>query len=119
MRGNNSSTTFNYKKKEIIRQNLEWLGKKELPVFVKNIPNVFCVCSQDLVKKNLVVTIINLGSDPTEKFEIDLAENHKPKYIEILDNKGQWINTIFKQSGRTVEVPEALVLMKPVIIRIS
>src|SRR5665647_1740191 len=31
---NRSSSQFNYRKKEIIRQTIEWLGKEKLPVFV-------------------------------------------------------------------------------------
>jgi hypothetical protein len=41
--GNRSSALFSYKKKEIVRQTIEWLGKQALPVFVKDLPNVFCI----------------------------------------------------------------------------
>ena len=116
--GNNSSTTFNYKKKEIIRQNIEWAGKKDLPVFVKNLPNVFCVCNEDKTDGSLRVTVINLGSDPVEYFELDFARDKQWSKIEVLDQKGTWSNLDYEAKGRTVIIEATLVLMQPVVLSV-
>ncbi len=115
--GNFSSTTFNYKKKEVMRQNLEWVGEEELPVFVKDTPNVFCVCSANTSRDTYLVTLTNLSSDPTENISLDIASNLKVKEVSMLDHEGKWsrINVGFR--GRTVRVPIPLVLMNPQIIK--
>ncbi|KKO93115.1 hypothetical protein AAW12_01625 [Sphingobacterium sp. Ag1] len=115
--GNFSSTTFNYKKKELMRQNIEWVGGEELPVFVKDAPNIFCVCSANTAKDTYLITLTNLSSDPTENVLLDIASDLKVKEVLILDYAGKWnrINVQFR--GRTVQIPISLVLMNPQIIK--
>lgn len=117
--GNFSSTTFNYKKKEILRQNLEWVGAEELPIFVKDAPNIFCVCSVNSVKDNYLVTLTNLSSDPTDNVVLDVPKATKVKEVAVLDIRGKWNRLNVKYNGRTIEMPISLVLMNPQIIKIT
>lgn len=119
LRGNQSSTTLNYKKKEIVRQNIEWAAGTSLPAFVKNKPNVFCVCNQDKQTKDLILTLINLSSDPTEELELDVAQGTKARAVELMDALGIWKPIAFQQRGRTLQLPLSLVLMRPDLVKIK
>lgn len=116
---NNSSAVFNYKKKELIKETVEWLGREELPVFVKDQPNVFCI--GNLAKSNdfLIVTIISLCSDPVHLFTLDVATEWKSAIVEILQPDGNWQRYQPKITGRSLTFETLLGFMDPVVVRLS
>ena len=116
---NRSSSQFNYRKKEIIRQTIEWLGKEKLPVFVRDLPNVFCIFNCSSSKAQGVVTIINLCSDPFSYFSLDIAPEWLNSTFEKLDMDGQWHRIKVEINNNTVKVNTTLSLMDPVILRFN
>lgn len=117
--GNRSSGIFNYKKKEIISQVIEWLGNEPLPVFVKDLPNVFCVFNRSKMGGYAIITLISLCSDPCSSFSLKLAPEWKGRKIEELNEDGQWERVKYKSEGSFVKMDTPLSLMKPVILKIG
>src|SRR5690606_875411 len=70
---NSSSAIINYKKKEVMRTLIEWLGKEPLPVFVSDLPNMFCIYNAPESKAYAVVVITSLCSDPFESVMLEVA----------------------------------------------
>jgi len=115
--GNRSSSLFNYKKKELIRQTIEWLGKGPLPVFVNDLPNVFAICNQSLSDDYTVVTVISLNSDSFDSLSLDVAERWAAAKTEVLETDGRWKTVNAIRSGRTFRFNISVALMTPVILR--
>lgn len=119
LNGNRSSTVFNYKKKELVRQTIEWLGNQQLPVFVKDLPNVFCIFNRSSSGNHAVVTIINLCSDPFNSFSLDVASEWLHAKVELLDEKGNWKQLEVETKDRTIKVNNTLTLMTPIILKFT
>jgi hypothetical protein len=119
LNGNRSSTVFNYKKKELVRQTIEWLGNQQLPVFVKDLPNIFCIFNRSDSGNHAVVTLMSLGSDPFSSFSIDVAPEWLKSSIELLDGKGKWQKLVVETMGRTKKINVTLTLMTPVILKFT
>ena len=119
LNGNRSSTVFNYKKKELVRQTIEWLGNEQIPVFVKDLPNVFCIFNRSNEGNYAVVTLMSLCSDAFESFSLDVASEWQTAKLELLDKQGQWQTADKESSGRTIKVNAALILMTPVILKFT
>jgi hypothetical protein len=117
--GNRSSGILNYKKKEIIRQNIEWLGSEPLPVFVKDLPNVFCIFNRSRSGDFGIITLINLCSDTFESFSLNLSPEWDFSTIKQMDENGEWQKTQVKKVNQHVKLDVPLILMKPVIFRIA
>ncbi|HTN68519.1 MAG TPA: hypothetical protein VLZ33_03550 [Dysgonamonadaceae bacterium] len=116
---NRSSGLFNYKKKEMISQIIEWLGDEPLPVFVKDLPNVFCIFNRSRSKNYAIVTLINLSSDVFNLFSLQIAPEWQNKRAELMNENGKWKEINFKKRANIIEVNEPLFLMKPVILKLS
>jgi hypothetical protein len=114
-----SSGMLNYKKKEMICQIIEWLGNETLPVFVKNLPNVFCIFNRSRSGNYAIVTLINLSSDTFNSFSLQIAPEWQNKKIESMNEDGRWDKIDVQNNGRIIKVDEPLVLMKPVILKLS
>ncbi len=112
--GNRSSAVFNYKKKEIVRQTIEWLGKEPLPAFVKHLPNVFCICNLSGSGSYAVVTLISLCSDPSGPVILDVAPEWIHSEIELLDESGMWQPVKTELNERSVQINVSLKIMSPV-----
>jgi hypothetical protein len=119
LNGNRSSTVFNYKKKELVRQTIEWLGKQQLPLFVKDLPNVFCIFNRSDSGHHAVITLISLCSDPFSTFSLDVASEWLTSRIELLNGKGKWEQLEVKTMGRTIIINTTLTLMTPVILKFT
>jgi hypothetical protein len=119
LENNRSSAVFNYRKKEILRQTLEWLGKESLPVFVKDLPNVFCIYNESLSGNMAVITLINLSSDTAESISLDLPDTWKNCKCEMLACSGDWNDVATKNNGQTVEILTELKLMTPIFIKLQ
>ncbi len=114
--GNRSSALFNYKKKELVRRTIEWLGREPLPVYIKDIPNVFCVCNRAPSGRRAIATIISLNSDPYESLSLEVAPPWCTARVHLLANDGRWQKAAIKTSDRTITIKTALARMAPVII---
>ncbi len=119
LNGNRSSTVFNYKKKELVRQTIEWLGNQQLPVFVKDLPNVFCIFNRSDSGNHAVVTLISLCTDPFSSFSIDVSHEWLNAKVELLNGMGNWEYLKVETIGRTKKINAALTLMTPVILKFT
>jgi hypothetical protein len=57
LKNNSSSAVINYKKKEIMRQTIEWLGQEPLPIFVRYLPNIFCIYNKSISNNEAIVIL--------------------------------------------------------------
>jgi len=117
--GNRSSALFNYKKKELVRHTIEWLGKGPLTVFVKHTANVMCILNQARSGVYGVATLISLNSDPYDSLLLDVAPEWIKSKIELLQADGRWKPAAVDREGRTITVKTRLERMAPVILRFS
>jgi hypothetical protein len=115
--GNRSSALFNYKKKELVRQTIEWLGRKPLPVYVKDIPNVLCIFNRPAADRTAVVTLISLNSDTYESFSLVVAPEWSQSRIFVLAVDGQWKSAVYTITGRTIAFQAVLDKMSPIILK--
>ncbi len=114
-----SISIFNYSKKEIIRQIIEWLDKKPLPVFVKQIPNTFCIFSRSKSNDYAVVVIIGLSSDSFDSFSLDVAPEWINSQFKLLNQNGEWVRAQIEKKDRTIKINAKLSLMDPVILMLT
>ena len=119
LQGNKSSSVFNYKKKELLRETIEWLGKEQLPVFINDLPNVFCICNKSNSGKYLIVTAINLSSDSADSLSIDVPAGWENTAVFQLQREGNWAPLSPKRFGKTMKLKTTLNLMEPVVIKIK
>jgi hypothetical protein len=119
LHNNSSSAVINYKKKEIIRQTIEWLGNESLPVFVKHMPNIFCIFNRSKSNEYAVVVIISLCSDPFDSITLDVASEWLDSNFELLNNNGTWDIIKVETQDRTIKVNTEVTLMNPVIIKFN
>ena len=114
-----SISLFNYVKKELIRQMIEWLGKEALPVFVKDIPNTYCIFSHSKSNDYAIIVVTGLNSDTFDSFSLDVAPEWISSEIQLLSSNGIWKTINVKKQGRTIKINEKVVLMNPVILRFN
>lgn len=119
LQGNGSSSVFNYKKKELIREMVEWLGKESLPVFVRDLPNIFCICNKSNAGNYLIVTVINLSSDRATALSIDVAAEWKNATVAQLQSNGRWLPVSVQRKDNTLSIKAELMLMEPVVLKLS
>ncbi len=110
---------FNYSKKELIHQVIEWLGKEPLPVFVKQIPNTFCIFNRSVSNDYAIAVIIGLSSDSFDSFSLDIAPEWINSRFELLHNNGMWKSADTESENRTLKVNTGLSLMSPVVLRFT
>lgn len=116
---NSSSAIINYKKKEILRSLIEWIGEEPLPVFVRDSPNIFCIFNASDEKDYAVVVLTNLCSDRFDSVTLDIAPYWLDSSVEILDHDGRWTRAVVEKGSASVKVETALLLMTPVIMRLT
>lgn len=114
---NSSSAMLNYRKKEIIRQTIEWLGKEPLPVFIKNAPNIFCIFNRSKLNDYAIVTIINLCSDSFNVIDLDIAPEWANSTFMLLDSNGEWHQADVVLHEYTLKIDVPLPLLDPVILK--
>ena len=117
--GNESSAVFNYRKKEVVRTTIEWLGSSPLPVFVANIPNVFCVFNRSKSNDYAVVTITNLSTDSYDTIDLDVAPEWIGSSIEQLNDDGKWMVAKAISKDNKIKINTKLTVMNPVILKIT
>ncbi len=112
-----SISLFNYSKKELIRQIIEWLGEEPLPVFVKDIPNAFCIFNRSKANDYATVVVTGLNSDTFNSFSLDVADEWANSNIKLLKRDGEWHSINVIKKNRTIIVNEKLAVMHPVILK--
>ncbi len=113
-----SIAMFNYTKKELLRQTIEWLGNEPLPVFVKQTPNTFCIFNRTKSNKSAVVVITSLATDPHDSISLDVAPEWIHSKFELLNDDGKWNSVKVETVDRTVRVKTKLSLLNPVILKL-
>lgn len=101
-----------------MRQTIEWMANESLPVFVKELPNVFCIYNKSNTANYAIVTLINLSSDTFNSFSLDVAPEWDGKNIEFLNEEGTWEKTRCKKLKSSYKIDLQLDIMKPAILKI-
>lgn len=88
--GNESSSIYSMRKKEMIRVLFAWLGRGDLPVVVADEPNVLITCNRSVGGGDHVLTIVNLRMDVLQRLELILGREIQGRPIEELGENGHW-----------------------------
>ncbi len=110
---------FNYTKKELMRHVIEWLGNEPLPVYVTNVPNVFCIYSRSRSNDYSIVVLTGLNSDTFDSFTLDVEPEWVDSQIQMLDKDGAWQTIDATKQERSISINEKLSVMNPVILKFS
>lgn len=116
---NQSSAIFNYRKKEIIRRTIEWLGCSQLPIFISKIPNVFCIYNRSKTSNQAIVTITNLSTDTYNSIDLEVSQEWIDSSFELLNTDGEWIATKTTANDKKININTKLSVMNPVILKIT
>ncbi len=119
LQGNRSSAVYNYKKKELVRETIEWLGNEKLPVFINDHPNIFCICNKSNNGNYMIVTAINLGLDKFDYLSVDVPQEWKNAAVTQLEANGNWMPLNVHRKDNTLSVKTDLSLMKPVLLKLN
>ena len=114
-----SISLFNYTKKELIHQVIEWLGREPLPVYVRDIPNVFCIFNRSQSDDYSIVVVTGLDSDTFDSFVLNVAEEWVESKVQLLNSKGLWDTIKIEKQERGLKINEKLALMNPVVLKLS
>ena len=116
---NESSAVFNYRKKEVVRRTIEWLGRSPLPVCVTKIANVFCIFNKSNANDQAVVTITNLSTDTYESIDLNVAPEWIGSSIEQLNDDGKWIVVKVISKDNNININTKLTVMNPVVLKMT
>lgn len=113
-----SSTLFNYKKKELVKQIVNWLGRKDLPITIINQPNVFCIFSQSNDNKYGIATITNMTADIYSSVDLEVNSEWRNAKVEFLSADGTWkyCETKAEKIKKVNVVQETL---SPIVLRLT
>ena len=100
-------------------QTIEWLGQEPLPIFVKHLPNVFCIYNKSISNNEAIVVFISLCSDIFESITVDVAPEWVNSTFELLNDYGEWLPEIVEAKNRTIKMNISLSLMTPVIVKLK
>lgn len=102
LENNSSASIMNYRKKELMRNIIEWLTGSPLPAFVESAPKTFCCVLNDKAGEFTLVAIFNLSSDQNNKLELTLPIECAEKNCIQLNNDGNWKSAeIIARKNRT------------------
>jgi hypothetical protein len=88
-------------------------------VFVKQIPNAFCIFNRSKSNDYAIVTVINLCSDSFDSISLDIAPEWIISKFELLNVDGRWRPVSVENLNRTVKINVTLSLMDPVILKFT
>lgn len=115
---NESSNLYCYRKKELIRALITWLGGGQpLPAAVLNAPNVWLLFNKS--PEHAVMMLNNFSADPLENPEIALAPEWRGLPVRELDCEGHWRNLEIRQEADSVVLPGECRTMTPRIFKIG
>jgi hypothetical protein len=113
-----SCSIFNYTKKQVIYETIEWLGKEALPVFIRHAPNVFCILNRSKSDNYLIAVLINLSTDTIDGFSLDIAPEWSGSKIELMGPGGAWKRIQTERKDNSLRLNVSLALMDPVILKL-
>lgn len=113
LRNNNSSSIFSYRKKEMIRQLINWLDEGAMPAVVMNAPNVFITCNRANEKKHLIVTLTNLCADTQEQYTLHCEQPWINAQVLELSSQGAWQATAVAWDGKQCTIESSFAVMRP------
>lgn len=116
--GTSSSTLYNYKKKELVKDIIGWLGKKELPVCVIEQANVFCIFNHSKDGRYGVATITNMTADTYSSVNIEVAEEWRNTRVEFLGADGVWEYCKTKPD-KIKRIAVAQATLSPVVLKLT
>ena len=91
LHGINASSIFSYRKKEIVRQLLQWLNRDEpMPVAIIKAPNVFVTFNRHKQGKQAIVTINNLCADTQPQLTVRCHPQWVDGKVYELSAAGEW-----------------------------
>ena len=123
-----SASIYNYRKKTLMKNVIEWLIDKPLPVYIPDHPNVFLIALEDNAGRYGITATINLSSDPIESIKI-LRDEHwaERNKLQVLTDSGEWTDLpadissqedqVKQSSGDVVEFSYRCPTMQPLIVR--
>jgi hypothetical protein len=114
-----SISLFNYSKKELIRSMIEWLGKEPLPVYVKDVPNAFCIFSHSKTKDYSVVVVTGLNSDTFDRFTLAVAPEWQGAKVQLLNNEGIWETVKTAKHNQDFRIEAKVSVMNPVVLKLN
>ncbi len=114
-----SISLFNYTKKELMRQVIEWLGNEPLPVYVNDVPNVFCIYSRSKSNDYSIVVLTGLNSDTFDSFTLDVKEEWSDSTVQLLNDKGIWEPIKISKQNQGLKIEKEISLMNPVVLRLE
>jgi hypothetical protein len=114
-----SISLFNYTKKELMRQMIEWLGKEPLPVYVKDVPNAFCIFNRSKTADYSIVVVTGLNSDTFDSFTLEVAPEWQDSRIQLLNSKGIWETVKTVKHNRGFRIEKGVSVMSPVVLKLS
>jgi hypothetical protein len=117
--GNESSSIFNYRKKEIVHRVIEWLGRSPLPVYVDKMPNAFCIFNRSQLEDVAIVTITNLSTDSHEELNLKVCPEFKDSKVELLNGQGEWEHLEYIVDADKMIIKTGLNVLSPVILRLT
>jgi hypothetical protein len=102
-----------------MRQTIEWLGAEPLPVFVKDLPNIFCILNRSRLNDYAIAVIISLCSDPFNSISLEVAPEWLDAKLEHLSINGTWDKIKVETQNHKIKVTTPVTLMNPVIIKFN
>ena len=121
--GTRGSSILNYKKKEQINGILEWIGGKNLPIYVQEQPNIFAIALENESGLYHTAAIFNMCLDTISSLHLVIDETWKTNKINRLDDDGKWIEVnqySYKDKGNGkwgLTLPMECRTIHPVILR--
>ena len=117
--GINSSSIFCYRKKELIRQLLEWLNNNEpLPVAVLNAPNIFVTFNRHKQGNFGILTVSNLCTDSLLQMVICCHPQWVNGKITELNHDGDWEICPITWNNNNCTLPGPFELMRTRVFKI-
>ncbi len=112
-----SANFFGYRKRELLRRLIGWLSPEALPAAVLEAPNVSLTVNRPRTGNALVLTVINLGTDPIGNLKLALAPSLAGGNIERLEG-ASWRPVAHAWRQGMLEIPLDLTVLKPQILRL-
>lgn len=122
LRNNLSQSLFNYRRKRLFEQMLEWCGDSSL--FVREEPNLFTVVNEarNVDEKGFlgIVTVVNLGSDTVNGAAFHLPKQWKgAKEVYALNKNAEWESVPCVNKGGELAVDSVFGYCEPVYLMIK
>lgn len=113
-----SSNLYSAQKRTLLHRLFTWLGAEALPAAVLQAPNVSLTANFRQDGRVLILTLINLSSDPLSALRLDVAAPFRTADVEWLDGHC-WRPATVTRHQTSLEIRESFPLLKPQILRMT